>query len=218
MLESDHQRRAGKWRRIITFLISKMLGFAESRRKARTARPKLRLEIAGSFMRIASAVVVVGALWAGGADASSFVVLPAMTDKLGPSMIEVGRTATPDLTAAATIPPPAQPPIAEPGQIDIISPSIIALGEPAVTSESVAAIGTTPKKKGPESTPMVIRGGMVGDAFSPATVSTPAAEEPQSQPTAAQAPSSGAAPESAPAGPPEQPELAAPAKSAIKPE
>jgi hypothetical protein len=169
-------------------------------------------------MRFASAFVVVGALWAGGAEASSFVELPAMTDKLGPSIIEIGRTATPDLTAAATIPLPAQPPIAEPGQMNIISPSIIALGEPAVTSESVAAIETKPKKKGHESTPMVIRGGMVGEAFSPAVTVAPAAPEPQSQPKTAQAPSSGAAPKSAPVSPPEQPASPAPTKSAIKPE
>jgi hypothetical protein len=56
------------------------------------------------------------------------------------------------------------------------TPSIIALGEPApeVTYEKVAAI---PKKlkHGPMFKPLVIRGGVVGDAFAPATSAGPSA-------------------------------------------
>jgi hypothetical protein len=167
-------------------------------------------------MRVASAVLVIGVLWAGVAEASSFVVLPAMTDKLGPSMIALGQTATPDVTVAAAIPEPAQPPIVEPGQIKILSPSIIALGEPAVTSESVAAIGMQTNKPGPNTMPMVIRGGMAGDAFSPAAASAPVASEDKNEPeqqTAAQTPSSEVAGKPAPYPPP-----AAPMAPAIKPQ
>ena len=172
-------------------------------------------------MRVASAVLVIGALWTGGAEASSIVVLPAMTDQLGPSMIAIGETATPDVTVAATIPEPAQPPIAEPGQMEIISPSVIALGEPAVAAESVAAIGTGTKTLGPNTMPMVIRGGVVGDAFSPSAISAPAAVKPESQPqTAAQAPSSGAAPEQQPSSPgaSQAPAPSSPASRAMTPQ
>ena len=177
-------------------------------------------------MRVMSALLVVGVLWTGGADASSLVVLPAMTDKLGPSMIAVGQTATPDVTVAAAIPEPAQPPIAEPGQIDIISPSVIALGEPAVAAENVAAIGTETKRLGPNAMPMVIRGGVVGDAFSPmatsAPVTVPAAPDVATQapapgigPVAPEAPKQAIAPEAPkPIAAPEAPKQAASPRAA----
>ena len=40
------------------------------------------------------------------------------------------------------------------------------MGEPAVANENVAAIDGETKKSGPSTMPMVIRGGVVGDAFS----------------------------------------------------
>ena len=144
-------------------------------------------------MRIASAFLVIGSLSVGGAEASSIVVLPAMTGPLGPSMIVVGQTATPDVTEAAMLPEPAAPPIAEPGQIDIISPSVIALGEPAVADENVAAIGTGTQGPGSNAMPMVIRGGVVGDAFSPAATSAPVTV-PAAPDVATQAPAPGIGP------------------------
>ena len=79
---------------------------------------------------------------------ASIIMLPAMTGDLSPSMVELGQSGTPDLTVLAAMPAPAQPPIAEPGHVDIISPSIIALGEPAVANENVAAIAGKTKKCG----------------------------------------------------------------------
>ena len=112
------------------------------------------------------------------------------------------------------MPQPAQPPIAEPGQIDIISPSIIALGEPAVTNENVAAIDGETKKTGPSTTPMVIRGGMVGDAFSAPTgaVRSQCSRRPPRK--SAFIGERGRSPDSEPSAP----EPPAPAEPAIKPE
>ena len=167
-------------------------------------------------MRIASAFVVVAAVWSGGAHASSIIVLPAMTDHLSPSMVEVGQTGAPDLTVLAAM-PPAQPRIAEPGHVDIISPSIIAIGEPAVANENVAAIDGETKKAAPGSMPMVIRGGVVGDAFS-APTSASVTVQPQA---AAEAPSSSESETEGTAKPgsgPSTPEPAAPAKPYPQPE
>lgn len=163
-------------------------------------------------MRVASAFLVAAAVvWSGTAHASSFIVLPAMTGDLGPSMVELGQTGTPDVTVLAAMPQPAQPPIAEPGHVDVISPSIIAMGEPAVANENVAAIDGDTKKTGPSTMPMVIRGGVVGDAFS-----APSGPSVALQPQAAQAPSSESAAE--PGSEPSAPEPPAPAGPAIKPE
>ena len=159
-------------------------------------------------MRIASAFVVAAAVWSGGAHASSIIVLPAMTDDLGPSMVALGQSGAPDLTVLAAMPAPAQPPIAEPGHVDIISPSIIAMGEPPVANENVAAIDGETKKSAPGTMPMVIRGGVVGDAFSAPTGASvtvqpqATAEAPSSEESAAKPGSEASAPEpAAPAKP-----------------
>jgi hypothetical protein len=164
------------------------------------------------MMRIASAFLLAGAFWAGGAHASSIIVLPGMTGDLGPSMVEFGQTAAPDLTVLAAMPEPAQPPIAEPGHVDVISPSIIAMGEPAVANENVAAIDGETKRTGPSTMPMVIRGGVVGDAFS-APSGGSVAVQPE---VAAQEPSSGSEPK--PAAQPSAPEPPKPPTPPIEPE
>lgn len=125
---------------------------------------------------------------AGPAEASSIVLVEPMTQELGPSMVMVE---------------------------DETTPSIVALGEPAdivppVTDETVAAIPETSPLREP--VPMVIRGGIVGGAFStpapaaveesPAqaaeeTAAAPEAEEPEPEMPKEEAP---AAP--APSGPP----------------
>lgn len=67
------------------------------------------------------------------------------------------------------------------GAIRVISPSIIAMGEPPVTFEQVAAIEppkTAKPHRGPSSLPMVIRGGIIGDAF---ISSAPMPSEPKQQ-------------------------------------
>jgi hypothetical protein len=168
-------------------------------------------------MRVASAFIVAATIvWSSGAYASSFVVLPAMTDDFSPSIVELGQAAAPDVNVLAAIPEPAQPPIAEPGHVDIISPSIIAMGEPAVADENVAAIdGGETKKSEPSTMPMVIRGGVVGDAFSAPSAAS-VAPQPQA---AAQEPASSksaAKPEPEPTAP--QPSTPGPAENALKPE
>ena len=92
------------------------------------------------------------------------------------------------------------------------SPSIIAMGEPAVANENVAAIDGETKKRGPSSMPMVIRGGVVGDAFSAPSAASVAVQPP----AAAQEPSSESA--AKPGSEPSAPEPVAPAGPAIKPE
>jgi hypothetical protein len=115
----------------------------------------------------------------GGAQASSFVVLEPLKDAVGPSMIVLGAPAS---MAERTPPEPdtAEPRVAlsypapggapGPEAMRRVSPSIIALGQPIpeVSYEKLAAIeppAPTPKKR-PDFSPMVIRGGIVGDAFS----------------------------------------------------
>jgi hypothetical protein len=172
-------------------------------------------------MRAALGFVVVGALWAGGASASSFVVLPAMEARVGPSMIVLGTAGSPSTVVAST---PAdagkqdQALEVPPGEFVRISPSIIALGEPDVSLDKVAAIAPEAKKSGHAAAPMVIRGGVVGDAFAPAAASAPVTVTPEASPqAAAESPQpAGSAPqESAPAA---APAPAQPAASAKKPE
>lgn len=129
-------------------------------------------------MRVAVAFFMAGMIWSAGAEASSIITLAATDKKLSPSMIALGEPAAGD---AAKADPDV---VAEDGgnkdQIRL-SPSMIALGEPEVTSEKVAAIDTGKHGKRRISAPMVIRGGIVGDAFSP--VATPVAAQPQGSST-----------------------------------
>ncbi|RUV09323.1 hypothetical protein, partial [Mesorhizobium sp. M5C.F.Ca.IN.020.32.2.1] len=98
-------------------------------------------------------------LAAGGAHASSFVVLGAPSST--PSVVKLG----------------APEPVKVAGSSS--TPSIVALGEavPDVTYEKVAAIPSQPKPKHDfMQSPMIIRGGIVGDAFAkPAPSAAPAA-------------------------------------------
>jgi hypothetical protein len=102
-------------------------------------------------------------LAAGGAQASSFVVPGAPSST--PSVVRLGA---PDPVAEST----------KAGQISQ-TPSIVALGEPVpdVTYEKVAAIPSQPEPKHDfTQSPMIIRGGIVGDAFAtPAPRAAPAA-------------------------------------------
>jgi hypothetical protein len=126
-----------------------------------------------------------------GAHASSFVVLGAMTEKVGPSMVVMGDS-SPSLaslpnasarTAEAITPIATQAELSYPtpgGDTGVpvgaslgapvqISPSIIAMGTPVpeVSYEQIASITPDPPKPSPRPdwTPMVIRGGIVGNAF-----------------------------------------------------
>jgi hypothetical protein len=66
----------------------------------------------------------------------------------------------------------------DPGDSDIITPSVIAMGEPDVAPEKVAAIESESRKPRHETMPIVIRGGVVGDAFSPAASGAPVTVSP----------------------------------------
>ncbi|QIA24813.1 hypothetical protein [Mesorhizobium sp. AA22] len=98
-------------------------------------------------------------LAAGGAHASSFIVLVAPSST--PSVVKLG----------------APEPVKVAGSSS--TQSIVALGEavPDVTYEKVAAIPSQPKPKHDfMQSPMIIRGGIVGDAFAkPAPSAAPAA-------------------------------------------
>lgn len=139
-------------------------------------------------MRAALGFVVVGALWAGGASASSFVVLPAMEARVGPSMILLGTPGSPS-TVEASMPDdtvkPDQVLEAPLGESLRLSPSIIAVGEPDVGLDKVAAIPPETKTSRPVAAPIVIRGGVVGDAFAPAAASEPVTVTPETAPQAA---------------------------------
>lgn len=147
----------------------------------------------------------------GSAAASSFVTFGEPAPAATPSIVVMG---TPDpMTVAATVPDetvtPADPsqkalsqmtpgswqelPVTAAIEPEVVSPSIVAYGMPwpPVTYEKVAAIPkTTPSKA--HFAPMVIRGGIVGDAFVPASA-------PQTQQSAS--PSAPASPADQPATP-----------------
>lgn len=163
-------------------LIGQMLWFAESRRQSTDAReddgPPFRLAVLGYFERMRFAYTVLFVLAAGGvAQASSFEVLPERPAGASPSIMVIGSPQSSFSTASI-----------ETISVDY-SPSFVALGEPvpAVTYENVAAISPEPEPENfnPAQLPMVIRGGITGEAFPDADpamsgeASEPAAGEPQ---------------------------------------
>ncbi len=128
--------------------------------------------------------LMIGLLATGSAHASSFVVLKPMKEKLGPSMIMLGEPARRSRTrrrrrAPKRVPrrrltiPDATPP---PSFVKL-SPSVIAMDDyvPPVTMEEVASIDHDDRhgKRRLRDMPMVIRGGIRGDAFQRAVTATP---------------------------------------------
>ncbi|NLD53980.1 MAG: hypothetical protein GX652_04895 [Burkholderiaceae bacterium] len=131
---------------------------------------------------------------AGPAAASSFVALPDAKPGPSPSIVYLGESA-PILAAAVQAPPAstvadfagtaealAQSTVSLPTVEPIyrISPSIVAYGTPAIEDVKVASIGDEPEPARFAEMPMVIRGGIVGDAFTSAepAVPSPDAEDP----------------------------------------
>ncbi|BCH26203.1 hypothetical protein [Mesorhizobium sp. L-8-3] len=118
--------------------------------------------------RLSSILLLLVCLAASGtAQASSLIVLEASNDPVGPSMMVVGGLE------------PASPEAAGPSD----SVSVVAVGEapPAVSGEKLSSITSDAPQSGPRAVPMVIRGGIVGDAFT-RSLPTPA---PAAQPPAA---------------------------------
>lgn len=135
----------------------------------------------------------------GGAQASSIVFLGDTAPSSTPSIIALGAPAKvaraqPAARADPSLDPMQQAllqvrpgswraaPVLEASRPAMPTPSIIALGEPLpqVTNEKVAAIPQK-SKHGPASSPMVIRGGISGSAFAPATPAPAAASSPARQ-------------------------------------
>jgi hypothetical protein len=134
-------------------------------------------------MRIRGTVIVLAALAAQQASASSIVTLADST--AWPSIVTLGMEGAIDPSIVAATPPPEGPSPSIVALADTPSgatPSIIALGDPV--PEAVAA---TPQRG---RVPIVIRGGEVGDAdprpsSSPTQASTPAQLDPNDKGTPA---------------------------------
>ena len=121
-------------------------------------------------------VLAAATVCAGSAHASSILTLAPMTGPIGPSMIVAG--------------PPDMPQDAEEtGERRMVTRSILAFGPPDVAYENVASVGEKPKKPRRGFTPMVLRGGIAGGAFSsaptPVQASVPADARPTPAPTSA---------------------------------
>jgi hypothetical protein len=131
-----------------------MLGFPASRHQFRVARLGVVVLKGGISMRIFAVLLALGSLLPGAAQASSILVLGDST--VDPSIVTLGAASgSPSTVAMGT-------------GGKVANPSIVALGaEPGVAYENVAAIGDEGRKsKSRHNDPlMVIRGGIVGDAF-----------------------------------------------------
>lgn len=185
-------------------------------------------------VRVLGAFILTITLTTGAARASSFVVMGETAPASTPSIVTLGSPAPAKVAGAApqswidkSIGQLQQaylrmkqadrrlyPSVESLNPVAPETPSIIALGEPApeVTYEKVAAIPQK-LKHGPMYKPLVIRGGVAGDAFAPAASAAPSAVTASSQNTPSPAAASGSQPPSAP--PPPAP--AAPTPPAIAP-
>ena len=154
--------------------------------------------------------VLLGILAPGVASASSFAELAPAGTRISPSIIFLGTPArpAPDATIVAQQIPSA-PAAAPKPEATRVSPSVIALGllQPDVDLSRFAAIDDKPRRmRDPHLPPMVIRGGLYGDAFArgTATAATQTKQAAQNP-----APATGAAtPKAAPDkhAPPKSPE------------
>src|SRR5688500_3736918 len=127
-------------------------------------------------MRLYCVTLLIGLSAASGASASSFVTVAPPASASAGSIVYFGTPAPkPVVTAAAAssdmpalnYPPPLPPALATapvlPAQA---SPSIVAMGEPAVENFQVSAIAEKkPAGRRPDVAPMVIRGGISGEMF-----------------------------------------------------
>ncbi len=136
-------------------------------------------------MRLLFAIVLLGMLMSGRAGASSFVALPPAAKQVSPSVIyfagpepqlakaEPGD-ASPELPPLPT-PELASPPrlagaVAKPDEgssVTVLSASVIALGARPLEFDfsHIAALDREERPRNPHLPPMVIRGGIFGDAF-----------------------------------------------------
>jgi hypothetical protein len=164
-------------------------------------------------MRLFFATILMALVATNAASASSFVTPEEVTTPDSPSIITLG--ASPSFVAAGEPDESPRPsierfggPATEDRKFVTVSPSVIAMVDAPqpVAFENVASIGDDEKarKRARESMPMVIRGGIVGDAFSSGSGSAPASEraaEPRPQQQVSAPPSGGNGPK--PSGPDE---------------
>jgi hypothetical protein len=174
-------------------------------------------------MRLFCVALLLGATAATGASASSFVAIGAPASK--GSFVYLGAPASIPEPVAAVAPsvdpqlPPLKYPMQAPPALATapapmqISPSIVAMGEPAVEDFQVAAIAEKkPAAHRPDFAPMVIRGGISGEMFaresSPSAM--PAPSSPHEEPQQASAEPSKPQPQRMPEPPPPEPARAPP--------
>ncbi len=103
--------------------------------------------------------ILVLTMMTGGAHASSILSLEAMTGPVGPSMIVIGDSPPTAMSSSF---------LTAEALNATLSSSMVAFGEPVpdVTYEKVAAVPAKPAKaRREEQPPMVMRGGLIGDAF-----------------------------------------------------
>ncbi|MGE0501599.1 MAG: hypothetical protein AB7I79_08005 [Rhizobiaceae bacterium] len=167
----------------------------------------------------------------GAAQASSFLVLAPMKDNVGPSIVILGEprpvaasrpfAPVPVAEAPLSYPYPEESPTVVLAPIEpepfVVSASIVAMGTPAISYDKVAAIGGAgprPTPRPPFSMPVVMRGGIVGDAF-------PDSQAPSLE---GESPAAASSPEDAASGQasrrpdaPRQPEQPAPPPAAVAP-
>ena len=138
-------------------------------------------------MRLVFATILMAFCATNAANASSFVVLDPLESPESSSIIVLGKPESGSFTAAgepdaqqAAIPMPSferfgGAPAEEPKFVNV-SPSVIAMvdTQQPIAMENVASIGDSKRRKrSPHSLPMVIRGGIVGDAFATRSASAP---------------------------------------------
>jgi hypothetical protein len=176
------------------------------------------------FVRVLGAFILTITLTTGAARASSFVVMGEAAPASTPSIITLGSPTSTRLARTQARPSSwidksieqlqqaylrakqtdrqPYPSVESLDSGGMETPSIIALGEPApeITYEKVAAI---PQKQrhGPMFKPLVIRGGVVGDAFAPASAGPSTDTSTSTQNTSSQAAASGGQSPSAPPPP-----------------
>lgn len=145
------------------------------------------------MLRILGAIVLAG-LMTGGAQASSFVTVAAPTKAISASFVVVGAPTsfarideieTSAMPSSASLIPLAYPlPDGRPARAVKISPSVVAFESqmPTITYEMVASVGSNPSALRPTRlwTPMVMRGGIMGDG---SAVPVVASQAPASAPT-----------------------------------
>lgn len=122
------------------------------------------------------------------------------------------KGAAPVPQIALHYPPPIPAELKAPSTQTRISASVIAMGEPEVEYFKVAAIEPKkPRKRAPDFSPMVIRGGISGDVFASGAPSAPPPREPEQASAPPQTPEpSPDAPQPVPKTPEPLPEIAPP--------